>query len=634
MKKLFFIPLLFLFNIALYGQSLDWSHALYSDSFAEGTFIESDTSGNIFVAGSFTDTLDLSFISGTANELISNGGEDIFLLKLNENGQLLWGENYGGVGDDFVVSGKIDQLNQVYLTGSFSQTATFGSGTGSVSFSENGGGDAFILKHDSNGNLLWAKQIGGGFGYVQGNGVDIDANGNIYVVGRFESDIFFPIGLGLTVISASGVDAFITKLDSAGNFLWANQLGGSSLQVANGVVVDQLDAVYVVGRYGGTPDFDFGPATFTIPSNGNTDIFVMQIDSSGGFGWARGMGGDLADVAIAVDIDFSGNVVTTGWFSDTVDFDPTGNGFSLSTISVNSFITKHDSQGNYKWAKALSGNYSRGYGVAIDSCNNVYNVGHFELDVDFDPDSMANSVVNAGPAQSIYISKLDSMGEYITAKHFLSNDYAFGRPRDVNITSIGDVLTTGSFGQTVDFDPDPIDSLNLSSSLGTSAFIHKMTCEPIGSLGVTQNNFTLTAVQSGLQYQWLDCENNFAPISSQTNQSFNPSTNGSYAVKLMNDCFVDTTDCFLVEGLGVEEKKSVNLTIYPNPSDDLIYVQFEETFHEVQLTLSDAKGAVIQIISLNTTDNAVIDLPPASGVYMLVIQVYNELPIYRKIVKR
>jgi hypothetical protein len=118
------------------------------------------------------------------------------------------------------------------------------------------------------------------------------------------------------------LDAFLTKFDSSGSFVWARKWGGSGDDIAAGVAIDFFGDVYVIGHYSDTVDFDPGSATDDHTSNGLFDVFVTKLDSSGAFKWARTWGGSGWDRGLGIAVDKSGNIFASGSFMGTVDFDP------------------------------------------------------------------------------------------------------------------------------------------------------------------------------------------------------------------------------------------------------------------------------------------------------------------------
>ena len=261
-------------------------------------------------------------------------------------------------------------------------------------------------------NFVWAKQMGG-VSVDRAWGAAVDGSGNVYTTGGFNGTADFDPGSGaFNLTSAGSLDIFVSKLDSAGNFVWAKQMGGSRVDIAEGVALDGSGNVHTTGFFGGTADFDPGSGAFNLTAAGRDDIFVSKLDSAGNFVWAEQMGGQNSDQAKGVAVDCRGNVYTTGWFDGTADFDPGPGVFNLFGTEQDIFVSKLDSRGNFVWAVATMGGF---YGVQhqvavdVDGSGNVYTTGSFTESLDFDPGPNAFILTPAG-GSDIFVSKLEPNG--------------------------------------------------------------------------------------------------------------------------------------------------------------------------------------------------------------------------------
>ena len=166
-------------------------------------------------------------------------------------------------------------------------------------------------------NLTWAKSIGGTSDDV-GQSVAVDASGNVYTTGSFYGAVDFDPGTGIFNVTTAVWSIFISKLDASGNFVWAKSIPAGVIDYST-VVVDVSGNIYIIGQFSGTVDFDLGPAIFNVTAGGPVpDLFILKLDASGNFVWAKNM--TIHGYSIAVDV--SGNVCITGYFQGTVDFDP------------------------------------------------------------------------------------------------------------------------------------------------------------------------------------------------------------------------------------------------------------------------------------------------------------------------
>lgn len=320
-------------------------------------------------------------------------------------------------------------------------------------------------------NFAWVKSMGGS-GFNTGNSIITDANGNVYTTGYFEGVCDFDPGVGTYYLASNGGwEIFVQKLDPSGNFIWAVSMGGASNDGGNGIVADSSGNVYITGFFQNTVDFDPGPGTYYLTSDGNYDIFVLKLDASGNLIWAVSMGGQSTQSAHGLAVDPSGYLYITGEFYGTTDFDPgTGTNYITSNGILDIFTLKMDSTGDVIWVKSMGGTaIDRGYAIAADDHGNVYTAGVFNGTVDFNPGVGAYNLSSNGN-EDIFIQKLDSLGNFIWAVSIgnANQDYVSDMAVDIH----GNIYTTGWYYGTLDFDPG-IGIYNLSTN-GEAIFILKL----------------------------------------------------------------------------------------------------------------------------------------------------------------
>ena len=222
MKKLYSTSIILLFITFTNAQtfSLEWANSMGGSMDDEVYSIATDASGNVYTTGYFKDTVDFDPSSGVFN-LISNGLSDIFIQKLDANGNFVWAKQMGGISTDKGVSISIDSIGNVYSTGYFQNTVDFDPSSSIFDLTTNGSYDIYIQKLDANGNFVWVKQIGGLGDGDNGKSITIDAGGNIYTTGSFQFTVDFDPGPGVFNLSATSgyTNMFIQKLDNSGNFI-------------------------------------------------------------------------------------------------------------------------------------------------------------------------------------------------------------------------------------------------------------------------------------------------------------------------------------------------------------------------------------------------------------------------------
>jgi len=223
--------------------------------------------------------------------------------QLDTSGGLSWAKNMGGVSGELGRAIAVDTSGNVYTIGRFSGITDFDPGVGTFSLSSAGGADIFVSKLDGNGNFVWAKSLGG-IGDDYSWDIAVDSSGNVYTTGRFQGAADFDPGVGtFNLTSAGGVDIFVSKLDSNGNFVWAKRIGGTDHDESYGIVIDMSGSSYLTGYFMGTVDFDPNAGTLNMVSAGSWDVFVSKLDSNGNFIWAKSMGGTGNDISYSVALD-------------------------------------------------------------------------------------------------------------------------------------------------------------------------------------------------------------------------------------------------------------------------------------------------------------------------------------------
>lgn len=299
-----------------------------------------DVNGNLIVTGYFNGKVD--FDPGSGTTFRSPGADyQVFIWKLDGSGNFLWVNELGANNlNDYGYSVTMDAGGNIYTAGSFYGRVDFDpSKKGKFFMTSNGSNDGFIQKSDPNGNFLWAKQMGGTTNDAC-QSMTRDAIGNLYTAGYFSGTVDFDPGPGtyyLSTAAAATSSAFIQKLDAAGNFVWAVQVEGKGTDHdwsgTWSIHADEGGNVYTTGYFGGSADFDPGPAVYEKTCMDTVDCFVLKLDGNGNFNWALQIGGANGyNCGLGVNTDIFGNVYTTGFFSEiAAGFDPGNPGFQLTS---------------------------------------------------------------------------------------------------------------------------------------------------------------------------------------------------------------------------------------------------------------------------------------------------------------
>jgi len=263
-----------------------------------------DSSNNIIIVGYFgttnVDTLNYEGLTVT-----SNGNRDGFLIKLDNDGNPLWGVNTGGIeSDEEIKAVDVDAAGNIYVAGTCNDTAYF-SGTAMYNY---GGRDIFFAKYTADGKLSWVKTAGG-ISDDDANGISLDGKGGLYVCGYIDGDGSF---LGSPFTAVDTLDTYVAKLDTSGNLVWLQSGGSVDVDYATSVKYSPM-GVYVTGYFKQT----YTLQNKSVTSAGNEDVYVANFDENGTLNWILSAGGTDVDKSMACAVDASGTYYGTGYFKGT-----------------------------------------------------------------------------------------------------------------------------------------------------------------------------------------------------------------------------------------------------------------------------------------------------------------------------
>jgi hypothetical protein len=315
-------------------------------------------------------------------------------------------------------------------------------------------------------SLEWSHTIGGNstdFSFQ----VSTTSTGDVYLSGEFYDTVDIDPGSGVVnMISNGQYDLFVAKFDSDGNYLWHMNMGGPDHEDAKTVYVDVNDNLIVSGRFSDTLDMDPSVGVSEIlPDSGS--YYLAKYDVNGQLIWAHETGLD----ANQVTIDDFGNILITGRFNGTKDFDLSAGIYPVtSNGGTDLFVVSYNGNAQLNWAHHFGDDSpydEQGYGIDTDSLGNVYICGNFRDTVDFDPGSGVYELIVTGSSSTDgLVLKLDSTGNFIWAFNIggFSGDV-------VNSIAILNqtVYAVGSFNDSIDLDPGVINTMQISNG-GWDAF--------------------------------------------------------------------------------------------------------------------------------------------------------------------
>ncbi len=343
--------------------SFTWVKTFGGAQADRGYDIELDAAGNIYVTGYFQGTADFDGIT-----LTSVGSQDIFVAKLDNNGNVLWVVSEGGNEGDTGYGITVDNQGNVIATGQFKGTATIGPNSFTSAINPNTNQpeyDIFISKYDANGNDLWSIQ--GSAKYDdRGLALKTDGNDNILVTGQFSDTLTIAGNTHNNTIHNAGM---VLKLDPNGNEIWFKRMGAIQTLVYD-LEIDSQDNVYITGDFQGQLMIlnNSGPPSFL---NGNYQyrIFLIKMNDIGEVIWMTADDSDSEVSSKALAMDVNGDLYLSGTFKCVMNeyADSLGEGYFNSVGFNDVFIAKYSNSGIRQWMRQYGGPYDDYCsGIAID----------------------------------------------------------------------------------------------------------------------------------------------------------------------------------------------------------------------------------------------------------------------------
>jgi hypothetical protein len=454
----------------------EWADQMGGDSLIQASSVAVDAAGNQIIIGSFRETADFDPDPDNTFNLTARGYSDIFILKLDGNGALLWA---APIGDAMNMNERgadvtTDAAGNIYATGYFWGTTDVDPGEGEYILSQNRW-TTMVLKIEPDGDLIWGKQMGSETaGHAYGSSITVDNNLNVITSGYFYGRVDFDPGPGVVNLTCTSYDVFVQKLDANGNFMWVKQIVGTEFKIAYSMTTDAGGNIYAGGYFKGTVDFNPDKELkYNLTSFGDYDVFILKLTGNGAFGYAKKIGGTSQDLCYSIALDPSGYLYATGQFYGTADFNPGTGTYNMTSFGGNdAYVLKLDLSGNFIWANQIGGaSYDSAGDIILDGEGYYYVSGYFYSTTDFDPGTGTYYLTANGYDDSfVFKSDLDGNLIWVIQAGGPGWDYSMS----LAVDDLGNIINVGSFEETVDFDPGGNGEFELTNTGVRGMFVQKL----------------------------------------------------------------------------------------------------------------------------------------------------------------
>ena len=629
---------LYVLKLSPEGETL-WMHEIagVTDEATGGLSVAA--TGHIFVSGGFNGTTNFS----SSVSLTSAGENDAYVMKLNPDGTLNWVKQIGGTSFDYAWDLDTYTNGDVVLAGRFRDVVDFNPGVATANATSSGLNDGFVLKLNSNGDYVWHNTFGG-TDFDEVWAVATDLNNNTFTYGYFSGTVDLAPGAAVQTFTSNGTDdLYIQKYNPNGTMLWVKAFGGSELENSYDIATDSEGNVVAIGDYFNTVDFDPGAGTFNLTSLGNNDIFMLRLDANGDFDWAQSTGSTFSQAGYAVHIDNNNSILSTGTFSNNVDFNPGAGTTNINALLFNMYVLK---LAGFCVLPALTS--------VVPSDQTICEGETVTLAINGNLNGAATWAIHAGDCNGTPVISTVSSSATITP---IGGETYFIRGQggcvtagqsactEINLTtnasySISENATICP-GESYTF-PDGssqviMETMSYESSLQTLAGCDSTITTSIDVLYLpNQIETTDSSIvvldfnpKIGAFLQWIDCNTNL-PIEGENGPEFIFNGSGSYAVISTYLNCTATSDCFFVT--GIDNSKQLDVEVYPNPFKDLLNFNHVEKGAVIEFFSADGRLVHKQVYS-GTSMNLSGEDMLSSGVYIVKISHSNGM-VMRRVVKQ
>ncbi len=436
MNKIYSFIILVLVFSALSAIEPDWETVRsYNSPYQDhGRVCAYDNQDNLYVAGTFTSQITIDGVQYSCTDPINGSFLDIFIAKFDSTNTCQWVKIFGGYDRDDIYGLKINDQGDIFIAGHVSA---------GVSFSDDfdpqvGYWDGFAAKLNTDGQFIWVNTFGNStIDFVYD--LEIDSHDNVYIAGHFQGIV----NHGATVLTSQGdKDIFVTKIDSTGNFAWSVSAGGTGLDYAQALSIDEHQdsvEVYIGGSFSASCQF----GNITPPSAGGRECFVARLDNNQNWDYVKSFVCGTRDWIGDIYVDENSCVFVGGSYTNNIVIDD----YVLQTnyTGSNSFIFKMDHEGLIEWLEPITDNGSNVvYRITPGNDDNLIVCGMAGPDV-----CVGTSFTGASGSNQVYVADISTSGSWNWLKTNLqmtniANDWHLSNIRCVDVNADGDIAVTGA----------------------------------------------------------------------------------------------------------------------------------------------------------------------------------------------
>lgn len=623
--KYIFSLIYILFTVTLNAQEFQ-SSKLFSRFIVNQVKIDND--GFIYKLGTFYGTVDFSTDSIPNIVNLPDIDINVFLAKYTPEGNLIWVETFGDEGREQGKGLTLDENNNIYITGSYSDSLNIGN----LDPVYHTGLCAYMIKFNNDGEGQWIKSINT-VGEDVGYDIIYDGNGYLYASGHFDGPFYIEIDDSLHYIESTNYpfnDGYILKMDTNGNYVWFNNITGPGNHIIANLTLDNQGHVYASGIANGNPftssfdETEFGSA------------IISKYTTDGDLVWEKTTT-TVNHMAEKIEFDHYHSIYVSGFFKLNTYFDLFNETYPLhADTDRDRFLAKYDLDGNLQWVRSFSASYPRSFpyhDLLVDKAGKAYITGLYHDT--FTIDTVQSPITDeSGTHQDGYFIKFDREGQ-IEKNYFFKQESSRVYPTamalstdqtqllvSVNINTsplllhnntdslnVNYIITPAKrrsilleFNQCFHIETDSIQSCEPYEWIDENEYAYSTSniyyplsdnsnCDTVlqlkleigaGSYLLNQTDDDLTILADQGTFQWLNCANDYSIINQANQNIFSPLENGSYAVEITNNGCVDTTSCIEINNLSIPTKHSDEFEF--NQLHDRIQIVLpSEEYHQIQI---------------------------------------------------